>query len=318
MKNTIIFYSISLMLISIAYIPSNLSGVANAQVAKDVEKLRQEAELLAMQSQHERAGKIMAEVHELDPDSTQIDDFRIMARGYFESGDTEKTKETIRAGLKFASDASPDLPREFIGFVYEFYQEVDERDTAAEVLFDVFGDKLAEPMVLTESFGRYHGTPGFDERILFAATVDADGYVTETRIITSPFFGLLTKEANLAIEEWEFMPGITNGRFDTTEGSYSLGFQIVPTPTVEPYRTFPPVYPQKARDEGIKGWVWLEYSVGSEGEPFGITVVHSYPGSLFSNAAIETVGSYQYRPVILNGMPGIIPKLEALVEFQDP
>ena len=62
-----------------------------------------------------------------------------------------------------------------------------------------------------------------------------------------------------------------------------------------------PVYPRKARDNGIQGTVVLKALIGKDGLIKDLTVV-SGPQDLAS-AAIGAVQQWQYRPYLLMGQP---------------
>lgn len=62
-----------------------------------------------------------------------------------------------------------------------------------------------------------------------------------------------------------------------------------------------PVYPQKAKEEGVEGAVVLQITVNERGEVSDIQVVSGH--ELLSEAAVEAVKQWRYSPTLLNGEP---------------
>jgi TonB family protein len=62
-----------------------------------------------------------------------------------------------------------------------------------------------------------------------------------------------------------------------------------------------PVYPARALDRGLQGWVDLEFTVGADGKTRDITVANASNDSLFRREAMDAVKQWQFEPrVFLN------------------
>jgi TonB family protein len=62
-----------------------------------------------------------------------------------------------------------------------------------------------------------------------------------------------------------------------------------------------PVYPTRALDRGLQGWVDLEFTVGTDGRTRDIAVANASNDSLFRREAMEAVRQWQFEPrVFLN------------------
>jgi TonB family protein len=57
-----------------------------------------------------------------------------------------------------------------------------------------------------------------------------------------------------------------------------------------------PVYPARALDRGLQGWVDLEFTVGTDGKTRDITVANSSNDSLFRREAMDAVKQWQFEP----------------------
>ncbi len=57
-----------------------------------------------------------------------------------------------------------------------------------------------------------------------------------------------------------------------------------------------PHYPARALQRGIEGWVLLEFSINTLGQPLAPRVIESEPKGIFEAAAITAVKRWKYRP----------------------
>jgi TonB family protein len=60
-------------------------------------------------------------------------------------------------------------------------------------------------------------------------------------------------------------------------------------------------YPQDALEQGIEGWVDLEFVVDVMGQPRDVTVVAASQPGRFDAAALAAVERYRYVPFELDG-----------------
>ena len=56
-----------------------------------------------------------------------------------------------------------------------------------------------------------------------------------------------------------------------------------------------PVYPRKALQKGIEGFVDFEVDIDEKGVPVNIGVIRSFPDQLFIKAATNAVKQYRYK-----------------------
>ncbi len=57
----------------------------------------------------------------------------------------------------------------------------------------------------------------------------------------------------------------------------------------------PPLYPIKAFQEKIEGWVKMEFKVNNEGTVVNLRVVDSYPNNIFDDAALNAVSKWLFK-----------------------
>jgi protein TonB len=77
-----------------------------------------------------------------------------------------------------------------------------------------------------------------------------------------------------------------------------------------------PVYPQRALDRGIEGWVEVEFTVtevGSFSEP---TILRSHPSAIFDRAALRAIERWKYEPKVVDGQPVARPGMRNRFRFE--
>lgn len=75
-----------------------------------------------------------------------------------------------------------------------------------------------------------------------------------------------------------------------------------------------PIYPQRALQRGLEGYVVVQYTVTTTGETTDIEVVES-TNSVFDRAAIESAGKYKYKPRVIDGTPVAVAGVRTRIEF---
>ncbi|MFP8876341.1 MAG: energy transducer TonB [Myxococcota bacterium] len=93
-------------------------------------------------------------------------------------------------------------------------------------------------------------------------------------------------------------PGLGSGGADT---------DIVPLVRVEP------LYPQRASQRGIEGWVEVEFTISAAGTVVAPRVINYHPSTIFSRAALKAIRKWKYNPKIEEGKaverPGVTVRL---------
>jgi protein TonB len=81
-----------------------------------------------------------------------------------------------------------------------------------------------------------------------------------------------------------------------------------------PILRVPPIYPSRAAQRGIEGWVFVEFTITPTGAVANPVVVESHPSSIFNRAALRSIKKWKYRPKIVDGTAverhGIRTKIE--------
>ncbi len=69
-----------------------------------------------------------------------------------------------------------------------------------------------------------------------------------------------------------------------------------------PILRVPAMYPPRAAERGIEGWVDVEFTITPTGAVANPVVVASHPSSIFNRAALRAIKKFKYRPKIEDGV----------------
>ncbi|GAB5412572.1 MAG: energy transducer TonB [Congregibacter sp.] len=84
----------------------------------------------------------------------------------------------------------------------------------------------------------------------------------------------------------------------TTKGPISTG-----TNMVVPYLKLQPIYPGRALQRGIEGYVDLAFDITASGATGNIRVIDAAPRGVFERAAIKALERWKYKVPIVDGIP---------------
>jgi protein TonB len=71
--------------------------------------------------------------------------------------------------------------------------------------------------------------------------------------------------------------------------------------SVIPLVRLPPIYPRRAANRRIQGWVKIEFIITTEGLVKDPVVVQSMPNSIFNSAALKAIRRWKFKPYIVAG-----------------
>ena len=79
-----------------------------------------------------------------------------------------------------------------------------------------------------------------------------------------------------------------------------------------------PIYPFRALERGVEGYVILEFTVTATGSVEDARVIECEPSTIFNRAAIKAALKFKYKPRIIDGVAievrGVLHKLTFLLE----
>jgi protein TonB len=77
-----------------------------------------------------------------------------------------------------------------------------------------------------------------------------------------------------------------------------------------------PMYPARAKAEGLEGFVVVEYRVNERGEVEDARVVQAQPAGAFDAVALTAIRSWKYRPYLRDGVAEAVDGVRSTFEFK--
>ena len=76
-----------------------------------------------------------------------------------------------------------------------------------------------------------------------------------------------------------------------------------------------PVYPHRAQERGIEGYVLLSFTVTPTGAVIDPVIIESQPQGVFDDAARRAVLRFKYKPRVENGKPVAVSNVQHVLTF---
>jgi protein TonB len=76
-----------------------------------------------------------------------------------------------------------------------------------------------------------------------------------------------------------------------------------------------PEYPPRAKQQGIEGWVDIEFTISPAGTVQDERVLEAQPPAIFDRAALNAVRRWRYNPRVENGVPVARPGVQVRIRF---
>jgi len=77
-----------------------------------------------------------------------------------------------------------------------------------------------------------------------------------------------------------------------------------------------PVYPRRALQRGIEGYVIVEFTVDKTGAVKNPTVIEANPEGLFNRAALDAALKFKYKPRVVNGAATEVSGVQNRITFE--
>jgi len=77
-----------------------------------------------------------------------------------------------------------------------------------------------------------------------------------------------------------------------------------------------PIYPRRANERGIEGWVYLRFTITTAGTVRDPVVVDADPPGTFDSAAKRAVLKWKYKPKMVDGKPVEQSGIEVVMTFE--
>jgi protein TonB len=77
-----------------------------------------------------------------------------------------------------------------------------------------------------------------------------------------------------------------------------------------------PIYPQRASQRGIEGWVEVEFTITSAGTVKNPRISAFEPSSVFNRAALKAIRKWKYNPKVEDGKAVERPGVKVVLKFE--
>ena len=77
-----------------------------------------------------------------------------------------------------------------------------------------------------------------------------------------------------------------------------------------------PIYPRRAQERGIQGYVLIEFTVTETGAVVDPVVIEADPPGYFERAALRAVVKFKYKPKVVNGEPVRVAGVRNIITFE--
>ena len=102
----------------------------------------------------------------------------------------------------------------------------------------------------------------------------------------------------------------------TTSLDIGTGFGSITDGEYLPIVKVQPIYPRRAAERGIEGYVLLEFTVTALGTVENPIIIEEEPKGYFGRAALNAAKKFKYKPKIMNGEPVPVSGVRNLITFE--
>jgi protein TonB len=79
-----------------------------------------------------------------------------------------------------------------------------------------------------------------------------------------------------------------------------------------------PIYPLRAAERGVEGWVELEFTISATGTVKNPMILANHPSSIFDRAALKAIRKWKYNPKVEDGAAVERPGVQVHLTFELP
>jgi len=87
---------------------------------------------------------------------------------------------------------------------------------------------------------------------------------------------------------------------------------------VTPLVRIEPEYPPRAKQQGIEGWVEVEFTISPVGTVQDAVVIGAKPPFVFDRAALRAIRKWRYSPKTVDGVAVVRPGIQVRLRFEIP
>lgn len=193
------------------------------------------------------------------------------------------------------------------------------------------------PRYLTAAAGSAFMTVGIVFLMVQLVTIDDSGFVERPPVDVGPLWRVPDEPIVETIDRRPKPPPVvdpqpprppmdrtveTTGRMEIAAIEPKLtGPGVLRSPTLMDGEQIPivkvaPVYPNRAKQRGIEGYVILAFTITPTGATADASVIESSPDGVFDRSALSAVRKFKYKPKVVDGEPQSVYNVQHRLTYE--
>jgi len=119
--------------------------------------------------------------------------------------------------------------------------------------------------------------------------------VQSTKMVSTQVTDMDMPNLDIPLQNTSFSGSVLTGQ-KVAVGKMQISTNVIPLVRI------PPIYPMRAANRRIQGWVKVEFTITKEGKVKDPVVIASKPSSIFNRAALKAIKRWKFKPHIIAGV----------------
>ncbi len=119
--------------------------------------------------------------------------------------------------------------------------------------------------------------------------------VQSTKMVSTHIADMDMPNLDIPLQSTSFSGSVLTGQ-KVAVGKMQISTNVIPLVRI------PPIYPMRAANRRIQGWVKVEFTITKEGTVKNPVIVASKPSSIFNRAALKAIKRWKFKPHIMAGV----------------
>ncbi len=119
--------------------------------------------------------------------------------------------------------------------------------------------------------------------------------VQNTTMAKMPIADMDMPKLDIPVQNSRFSESVLTGQ-KVAVGKMQISSNVIPLVRI------PPIYPMRAANRHIQGWVKIEFTISKEGKVKNPVVIASKPSSIFNRAALKAIKRWKFKPHLIAGV----------------
>jgi len=119
--------------------------------------------------------------------------------------------------------------------------------------------------------------------------------VQSTKMVSTHIADMDMPNLDIPLQSTSFSGSVLTGQ-KVAVGKMQISTNVIPLVRI------PPIYPMRAANRRIQGWVKVEFTITKEGTVKNPVIVASKPSTIFNRAALKAIKRWKFKPHIMAGV----------------